>query len=188
MTILSNGCKPDNFKPYSSQKLSFTSYVLESCVKLSFRELCGSKLSGLYPFDNVAIINWVKSRLKTERETVSLWDTNPWSDFVTLIENALRTHHWELITMRVTLLKKISSEFLSLLCKPFLRYFGAHFELYFSMFWELFYHVLWNFGRYFLHYSNIQHAKKTFPTYISLLVSVLWYICTYFEYILPCHD
>ena len=26
-------------------------------VKLSFRELCGSKLSGLYPFDNMAIID-----------------------------------------------------------------------------------------------------------------------------------
>ena len=26
-------------------------------VKLSFRELCGSKLSGSHPFDNMAIIN-----------------------------------------------------------------------------------------------------------------------------------
>ena len=26
-------------------------------VKLSFRELCGSKLSGLHPFDNMAIIH-----------------------------------------------------------------------------------------------------------------------------------
>ena len=26
-------------------------------VKLSFRELCGSKLSGLHPFDNKAIIH-----------------------------------------------------------------------------------------------------------------------------------
>ena len=119
MAILSNGCKPDNFEPHNSLKLSLTSYILESCVKLSFRELCGSKWSGLHPFDNVAIIKWVKNRLKAEWETVSLWDTNPWSDFVTLIENALRTHHWELITMRVTLLKKIFSELLSLWCKPF---------------------------------------------------------------------
>ena len=29
-------------------------------VKLSFRELCGSKLSGLHPFDNMAIIRGVK--------------------------------------------------------------------------------------------------------------------------------
>ena len=29
-------------------------------VKLSFRELCDSKLSGLYPFDNMTIIHWVK--------------------------------------------------------------------------------------------------------------------------------
>ena len=35
-------------------------------VKLSFRELCDSKLSGLHPFDMV-IIHWVKNRLKTER-------------------------------------------------------------------------------------------------------------------------
>ena len=26
-------------------------------VKLTFGELCGSKLSGLYPFDNMAIIH-----------------------------------------------------------------------------------------------------------------------------------
>ena len=32
-------------------------------VKLSFRELCGSKLSGLHPFDNMAIIHCVKNRL-----------------------------------------------------------------------------------------------------------------------------
>ena len=36
-------------------------------VKLSFRELCGSKLSGLHAFDDMAIILWVKNRLKTER-------------------------------------------------------------------------------------------------------------------------
>ena len=29
-------------------------------IKLSFRELCDSKLSGLHPFDNMAIIHWVK--------------------------------------------------------------------------------------------------------------------------------
>ena len=36
-------------------------------VKLSFRNLCDSKLSGLHPFDNMAIIHWVKNRSKTER-------------------------------------------------------------------------------------------------------------------------
>ena len=36
-------------------------------VKLHFRDWCGSKLSCLHPFDNVAIIHWVKTRLKTER-------------------------------------------------------------------------------------------------------------------------
>ena len=35
-------------------------------IKLSFRELCGSKLSGLHPFDNMAIIHLVKNMLKTE--------------------------------------------------------------------------------------------------------------------------
>ena len=29
----------------------------QTFVKLSFRELCGSKLSGLHPFDNMAIIH-----------------------------------------------------------------------------------------------------------------------------------
>ena len=32
-----------------------------------FTELCGSELSGLLPFDNMAIIHWVKNGLKTER-------------------------------------------------------------------------------------------------------------------------
>ena len=36
-------------------------------VKLSFRELCGSKQSGLHPFDNMDIIHLVKNRSKTER-------------------------------------------------------------------------------------------------------------------------
>ena len=35
-------------------------------VKLSFRDLCGSKLYDLHPFDNMAIIHLVKNRLKTE--------------------------------------------------------------------------------------------------------------------------
>ena len=29
-------------------------------VMLSVRELCNSKLSGLHPFDNMAVIHWVK--------------------------------------------------------------------------------------------------------------------------------
>ena len=40
-------------------------------IKLCFTELCDSKLSGLHPFDNVAIVHLVKNRLKTEM-TVSL--------------------------------------------------------------------------------------------------------------------
>ena len=35
-------------------------------IKLSFTELCGSKLSDLHPFDNIAIIHLVKNRLKTK--------------------------------------------------------------------------------------------------------------------------
>ena len=58
-------------------------------VKLSFRELCGSKLSALYPFDNMAIIHWVQNRLETERYAVSWWDINPWNNFC--------DPHWELI-------------------------------------------------------------------------------------------
>ena len=30
---------------------------LQIFLKLSFRELCGSKLSGLHPFDNMAIFH-----------------------------------------------------------------------------------------------------------------------------------
>ena len=29
-------------------------------VKLSFKELCDSMLSGLHPFNNMAIIHWVR--------------------------------------------------------------------------------------------------------------------------------
>ena len=58
-------------------------------VKLSLRELCGSKLSGLHPFYNMAIIHWAKNRLKTGRLSVSSWDTNSWSNFC--------DSHWELI-------------------------------------------------------------------------------------------
>ena len=36
------------------------------CVKLSYRDLCGSELSSLHPSDMV-IIHWVKNRLKTEK-------------------------------------------------------------------------------------------------------------------------
>ena len=36
-------------------------------LKLGFRELCDSKLSGLNPFDKMAIIHRVKNRSKTER-------------------------------------------------------------------------------------------------------------------------
>ena len=36
-------------------------------VKLSFREMCDSKLSGLHPFDNMAIIYLVKNMSKKER-------------------------------------------------------------------------------------------------------------------------
>ena len=40
---------------------------LQIFVKLSFRELFGSKLSGLHPFDNMVITHRVKNRLKIEK-------------------------------------------------------------------------------------------------------------------------
>ena len=40
-------------------------------VKLGFRELCSSKLSGLHHFDNIAINSMSQNRLKTKRQTVS---------------------------------------------------------------------------------------------------------------------
>ena len=36
-------------------------------INVSFREIGDSKLSGLHPFDNMAIIHWIKNRSKTER-------------------------------------------------------------------------------------------------------------------------
>ena len=49
-------------------------------VKLSFKELCYSKSSGFYPFDNMVMIHWVKNRSKTKRLAVGSWDTNPGSN------------------------------------------------------------------------------------------------------------
>ena len=62
-------------------------------VKLSFIELCNSKLSGLRPFASLSALRmrlvllitwpfqWVKKMLKSESQAVSSWDTNPWSNF-----------------------------------------------------------------------------------------------------------
>ena len=47
------------------------------------------KLSGLHPFDKMVIIHWVKNWLKTERQAVSSWNTNPWCNFC--------DSQWELI-------------------------------------------------------------------------------------------
>ena len=44
---------------------------LQIFVKLSFRELFGSKLSGLHPLDNMVITHRVKNRLKIEKQAVS---------------------------------------------------------------------------------------------------------------------
>ena len=73
-------------KDTHSTKLEQRSQIL---VKLNFRELCGSKLLGLHPFDNMTIIHWVKNRLKTERLAVSSWDINSWSNFC--------DPHWKLM-------------------------------------------------------------------------------------------
>ena len=57
-------------------------------VKLSFRDLRASKLSGLHPFDNMAIIHWVKYGLKQKSK---LWvHETPilYVIFVTLTENS----------------------------------------------------------------------------------------------------
>ena len=54
----------DSRKDSDSTKLERRPQIL---VKLSFRELCGSNLSGLHPFDNMVTIHCVKNRLKTER-------------------------------------------------------------------------------------------------------------------------
>ena len=47
----------DSSKDAHSTKLEWRPQIF---VKVSFRELCGSKLSGLNPSDNMAIIHWDK--------------------------------------------------------------------------------------------------------------------------------
>ena len=51
--------RKDSHQPNWNEGLSF--------LNLRFRELFGSMLAGLHPFDNIAIIHRVKNRLKTER-------------------------------------------------------------------------------------------------------------------------
>ena len=51
----------DSRKDLHSTKLERKPQIF---IKLSFKEFCGSKLSGLHPFDNMTIIQSVKNRLK----------------------------------------------------------------------------------------------------------------------------
>ena len=55
--------KFDLRKDSHSTKLEWRPQIF---TKLSFRGMCDSKLSGLHPFDNMAIIYWVKNKSKTE--------------------------------------------------------------------------------------------------------------------------
>ena len=52
----------DSRKDSHSTKFERRSRIFEV-----FRELCDSKIPGLHPFDNMAIIHGVKLMLKTER-------------------------------------------------------------------------------------------------------------------------
>ena len=54
----------DSRKDRHSTKFKGRSWIF---VKLNSRELHDSKLCGLHPFDDMAIINWVKDRSQTER-------------------------------------------------------------------------------------------------------------------------
>ena len=72
----------DSRKDIHSTKLAQRPQIF---VKLSSRELCDSKFSGLHPFDNMAIIHCVKNgkKGKVDCETPILEII-----FVTLIENS----------------------------------------------------------------------------------------------------
>ena len=106
-------------------------------VNLNFIEFFDSKLSGLHPFDNMAIIHWVKNRSETKRYAVSSWETNP------LLRN-FYDPDWELICcnkrhlgtceiktpMEISLKKhfhvwhgKLSWYFYLMMEKPFGQYF-----------------------------------------------------------------
>ena len=54
----------DSRKDSHSMKLEERPQIF---IKLSFRELCGSNLSGLHPFDNMAIIHSVKKLVKNRK-------------------------------------------------------------------------------------------------------------------------
>ena len=61
--------------------------------KLSFRELCDSKLSGLHPFDKMVVTHWVKNRSKTksqkQKSRLCVHETQIFEViFVTLTENS----------------------------------------------------------------------------------------------------
>ena len=54
----------DSRKDSDSTKLEWRPQIY---VKLSFRDLRGSKLFGLHPFDNIVKVHQVRNRLKIER-------------------------------------------------------------------------------------------------------------------------
>ena len=76
-------------------------------VKLSFRELRGSKLSGLQPFD-MAIIHWFKNRLKTERKAVSSWENNLCKYFFDLCWKLICHNKWYPGTSEILTLPEIA--------------------------------------------------------------------------------
>ena len=59
-------------------------------VKLSFRELCGSKLSGSHPFDNMTIINWVKKIAEKQKSRLWVHET-PILGIIDFLRPSLRT-------------------------------------------------------------------------------------------------
>ena len=54
----------DSRKDSHSTRLEQTPQIF---IKLCFKELYGSKLSGLHPSDNIGIIHRVQNKLKAER-------------------------------------------------------------------------------------------------------------------------
>ena len=80
-----------NFDSRKDLHLAIFEWRSQIFVKLSFRELCDSKLSGLRPFDNIAIIHWVKN---SQKQKIRQWVNETLIVeviVVTLTENSSKT-------------------------------------------------------------------------------------------------
>ena len=92
------------------EKIHIQQNLNEGCwifVKISFRESCDSKLSGLHAFDSIAIIHWVENSFE-KRQILSSWDTNPWIIFFYPHRELIGRNKWHSVTSEISTLLEVA--------------------------------------------------------------------------------